>query len=145
MDDRGAIENLMARYAEALDGARFDELGRIFAGGSVHITGGPQDGSEAAGEGPVADLYRSIVAVDGSGSPGTRHFLTNFDIEIDDAAGTATGRSYFAVTQATRTLPLQIVACGAYHDTYKRSDGTWAFERRHIVCDQVGELAEHML
>jgi hypothetical protein len=145
VDDRGAIANLMASYAEALDGARFDELGRVFANGSVRITGGPQDGSEASGESAVADLYRSIVAVDEAGNPGTRHFLTNFFIEVDEDAGTAIGRSYFAVTQHTPTLPLQIVACGAYHDTYVRRDGRWTFASRHIVCDQVGELSEHML
>lgn len=134
----------MARYAEALDGARFDDLGELFADGAVRITGGPQDGSEAEGRGPVADLYRSIVALDDAGRTGTRHFLTNFFIEVDDDARTAVGRSYFAVTQQTPTLPLQLVACGAYHDTYRCAAGTWAFTSRHIVCDQVGELAEHM-
>lgn len=145
MDDRGEIANLMARYAEALDGAQFEELGRLFATGTVRITGGPQDGSVASGEEAVTDLYRSIVAVDSTGNPGTRHFLTNFFIEVDEAAGTAVGRSYFAVTQQTPTLPLQLVACGAYHDTYARRDGRWSFVSRHIVCDQVGDLTEHML
>lgn len=145
MDDHGAIANLMATYAEALDGARFEDLGRIFAAGTVAITGGPQHGSLASGEAEVADLYRSIVAIDDRGRAGTRHFLTNFFIEVDDDGDAAVGRSYFAVTQQTPTLPLQIVACGAYHDDYVRGERGWAFARRHIICDQVGELGEHML
>jgi hypothetical protein len=145
MDDRGAIANLMASYAEALDTARFEDLGRIFAHGAVAITGGPQDGSVAEGETDVAALYRSIVALDENGRPGTRHFITNFVIEVAESDDSAVGRSYFAVKQQTVTLPLQIVACGAYRDNFARIDGVWAFERRHILCDQVGELKEHML
>jgi 3-phenylpropionate/cinnamic acid dioxygenase small subunit len=145
MDDRDAIANLMATYAEALDGARFDELGRIFAEATVTITGGPQDGSVATGEAEVADLYRSIVALDDQGRPGTRHFLTNFFIEVGDDGRAAVARSYFAVTQQTRTLPLQVVACGAYHDDYVLGEDGWAFARRRIICDQVGDLDEHML
>jgi hypothetical protein len=143
MDDRGVIENLMASYAEALDGADFAALGSLFRDATVTIEGGPQDGSRATGEADVEALYRSIVALDDAGAPGTRHFLTNFHIQVD--ADEATGRSYFAVTQQTPSLPLQIVACGAYADTYARTPDGWAFRSRHIVCDQVGDLTEHML
>lgn len=143
MYDRGEIENLMALYTEALDGARFADLGVLFAHATVTIEGGPQHGSSAEGETAVAGLYASIVAVDADGQANTRHFITNVFVTVD--ADAAVGRSYFAVTQQTADLPLQIVACGAYHDSYQLAHGQWRFATRHIVCDQVGNLTQHML
>ena len=146
MGDRGAIQNLMVQYTEALDDGAFGALGELFAGGSVTIEGGPHSGREASGAQPVADLYRSIVALDPEfGVTGTRHFITNIFIEIDEGRHNAIGRSYFAVTQQTRALPLQVVACGGYHDRYELIEARWRFRARRIVCDQVGDLSQHML
>lgn len=143
MHDRGEIENLMALYTEALDEARFADLGVLFAHGAVTIEGGPQDGSLAEGVAAVTGLYSSIVALDAAGRANTRHFITNIFVKISGPA--AVGRSYFAVSQQTADLALQLVACGAYHDTYEKVDGQWRFAKRHIVCDQVGNLSQHML
>ena len=145
MGERGAIENLMVLYTEALDGGAFEKLGQLFEHGSVTIEGGPHSGRQATGEQPVAELYRSIVALDPDlGVTGTRHFITNIFIEIGDSGQEAIGRSYFAVTQQTAALPLQLVACGGYHDRYERVGGQWRFGARRIVCDQVGDLSQHM-
>ncbi|TML07484.1 MAG: nuclear transport factor 2 family protein [Actinobacteria bacterium] len=145
MGDRGAIQNLMVQYTEALDDGAFDALGELFEGGSVTIEGGPHSGREASGAQPVADLYRSIVALDPEfGVTGTRHFITNIFIEVDDSGQAAVGRSYFAVTQQTTALPLQLVACGGYHDRFERAGARWQFAARRIVCDQVGDLSQHM-
>jgi hypothetical protein len=145
MSERGAIENLMALYTEALDEGDFPALGDLFEHGSVTIEGGPHSGRQAAGNASVADLYRSIVALDENGLTGTRHFITNIFVEIDKAGRNAIGRSYFAVTQQTNALPLQLVACGGYHDRYEVIEGKWHFRARRIVCDQVGDLSQHML
>ena len=143
---RGAIENVMVLYTEALDGAAFETLGELFEHGSVTIEGGPHSGRRASGAQDVADLYRSIVALDPEfGVTGTRHFITNIFIEIDEAGRNAIARSYFAVTQQTTALPLQLVACGGYHDRYEVIDARWRFRARRIVCDQVGDLSQHML
>ena len=64
MGDRGAIENLMVLYTEALDGGAFERLGELFEHGDVTIEGGPHSGRQARGAITVADLYRSIVALD---------------------------------------------------------------------------------
>jgi len=145
MDQRGAIENLMVLYTEALDGGAFEALGELFEHGSVTIEGGPHSGREARGATAVADLYRSIVALDPEfGSTGTRHFISNIFVDIGDSAQEAIGRSYFAVTQQTTALPLQLVACGGYHDRFERVGGRWRFGARRIVCDQVGDLTQHM-
>lgn len=145
MSERGAIENLMVLYTEALDEGAFDALGELFEHGSVTIEGGPHGGRQSAGTTAVAEMYRSIVALDDQGLTGTRHFITNIFIEIDNAGRNAVGRSYFAVTQQTAALPLQLVACGGYHDRFEVIDGKWRFRARRIVCDQVGDLSQHML
>ena len=145
MGERCAIENLMVLYAEALDGGAFEALGELFEHGNVTIEGGPHDGRQASGAHDVAELYRSIVALDPDlGVTGTRHFITNNFIEIDEAGLNAVARSYFAVTQQTAALPLQLVACGGYHDRFEVVDARWWFRARRIVCDQVGDLSQHM-
>jgi hypothetical protein len=145
MTGRGAIENVMVLYTEALDSGAFETLGELFEYGSVTIEGGPHSGRHASGANDVADLYRSIVALDPEfGVTGTRHFITNIFIEIDEAGRNAIARSYFAVTQQTTALPLQLVACGGYHDRYEVIDARWRFRARRIVCDQVGDLSQHM-
>jgi hypothetical protein len=144
MSERDAIENLMVLYTEALDEGAFDRLGELFEHGSVTIEGGPHSGRQAAGTTAVAELYRSIVTLDEQGLTGTRHFITNIFVEFDNARRNAIGRSYFAVTQQTAALPLQLVACGGYHDRFEVIDGSWRFRARRIVCDQVGDLSQHM-
>ena len=145
MTERGAIENVMVLYTEALDSGAFETLGELFEHGSVTIEGGPHSGRHASGAQDVADLYRSIVALDPEfGVTGTRHFITNIFIETDEAGRNAIARSYFAVTQQTTALPLQLVACGGYHDRYEVIDARWRFRARRIVCDQVGDLSQHM-
>ena len=83
------------------------------------------------------------MALDDTGRANTRHFITNIFVTFDESS--AVGRSYFAVSQQTADLALQLVACGAYHDTYQHVAGQWRFATRHIVCDQVGNLSRHML
>ena len=145
MTERGAIENIMVLYTEALDCGAFETLGELFEHGSVTIEGGPHSGRHATGALEVADLYRSIVALDPElGVTGTRHFITNIFIEIDEAGRNAIARSYFAVTQQTADLALQLVACGGYHDRYEVVETRWRFRARRIVCDQVGDLSQHM-
>ena len=144
MTERGAIENVMVLYTEALDSGAFETLGELFEHGSVTIEGGPHSGRHASGAQDVADLYRSIVALDPEFDTGTRHFITNIFIETDEAGRNAIARSYFAVTQQTTALPLQLVACGGYHDRYEVIDARWRFRARRIVCDQVGDLSQHM-
>ncbi len=142
MTARGDIENLMVLYTEALDDARFTDLGEVLADATVTIEGGPHDGARATGRHAVRDLYQAIVALDTDGRAGTRHFISNVFVQVDGARASA--RSYFAVSQQTATLPLQLVACGAYRDEYQCVDDVWRFATRHIVCDQVGDLRQHM-
>ena len=78
------------------------------------------------------------------GSPRTKHVTTNLIVEVDEAAGTATARSYFTVLQATPALPLQPILAGRYHDRFHRSRHGWRFTERLIHLDLIGELREHL-
>ncbi len=143
MDDRAQIMNVLARYTYLLDGARFEELGSLFTTGTVRITGGPHDGRSATGSAEAAALYREIVQRDPeTGLTGTRHMIASVHVVVN--GDEADAHCYFAVLQQTPSLPLQVVASGYYDDRLRRSSGSWAFASREIVCDQVGDLSQHM-
>jgi 3-phenylpropionate/cinnamic acid dioxygenase small subunit len=136
-----AITTLLYRYAECIDAADFDGIGRLFERG--RITG---EGLPGAVEGApaVADLYRSTNRVHADGTLRTRHLTANVMVDIDEAGDRATARSAFVVFQATGALPLQPIVTGRYHDEFARTGGTWHFTRRHMMVEQVGDVSEHL-
>ena len=75
------------------------------------------------------------------GTPRTKHVTTNLIVEVDDDAGTATGRSYFTVLQAVPGLPLQPIVAGRYHDRFVR-DGVGVAVRRAAVLHRPGRRRE---
>ncbi len=70
--------------------------------------------------------------------------MTNPIIAVDEAAGTATCRSYFTVYQQTADLPLQCIIAGRYHDDFRRIDGVWWFGDRVVFPDLLGDLSSHV-
>jgi 3-phenylpropionate/cinnamic acid dioxygenase small subunit len=131
----------MYRYAEYIDAADFDAIGKLFANGSMTNEGvdGTVDGSDA-----IASLYRRSNRVHDDGTLRTRHVTANVLVDVDEDAGTATARSAFVVFQQTPALPLQPIATGRYHDHFARADGEWHFVLRHIIVDHVGDVREHL-
>ena len=79
-----------------------------------------------------------------NGTPHTKHVTTNLLIEVDEAASTATCRSYFTVLQQTPILALQPIIAGRYHDRFEQVDGAWRFSHRHIISDLFGDLSQHL-
>jgi hypothetical protein len=80
------------------------------------------------------------------GTPRTKHVTTNLIVDVDDAAGTATCRSYFTVLQAVPgELFLQPVVAGRYRDAFVRDGDGWRFTARHMMVDLVGDLSHHLL
>ena len=139
MTARDAIAALLYTYAERLDAGDFAGVAALFA----HSSYGAADGPRRQGTAEVhAALERLVKRHDGI--PRTKHVITNAIIDVDDAAGTATSRSYFTVFQATPALPLQPIIAGRYHDRFARADGTWRFGDRRIFMDLVGDLREHL-
>jgi hypothetical protein len=139
MSDRDAIVALIHAYAERIDGGDLERVARLFAHGTFRSTPGPvRRGAEEL----LAVLRRLVILHDGT--PRTKHVVSNLTVEVDEAAGTATARSYFTVLQATATLPLQAIIAGRYEDRFDRVDGTWRFADRLVHMDLVGNVSQHV-
>jgi hypothetical protein len=134
------IGNLIARYAELIDGGDFDGVADLLAGAGVGSDGPLLTGREA-----IASLYTSTTRRYPDGTPGTKHVTTNLQLEIDEEARTASARSYWTVLQAVPGLPLQPILAGRYHDRFGLTDATWAFTERRFLVDLVGDVSQHLL
>ena len=143
-DSAREIEHLLYRYAEAIDAGDLTAVGDLFRHGRVCAAsdGGPVTLAEGADA--VAAFYRSLVILHEDGTPHTRHLVTNAVIEVEEAVGSATGRSSFTVFQATDALALQPIAVGRYQDTFHRVGGTWWFASRTMLLDLTGDLSRHL-
>ena len=79
------------------------------------------------------------------GTPRTKHVTTNPIVEVDEALGTATCRSYYTVLQQIGDGPLQPVVAGRYHDRFERVADEWRFsERDYSLMDLTGEISGHL-
>lgn len=136
-DDRTQITNLLYRYAELLNTGQFEEVGKLFACGTVRIDGNPNSYSGAEA---VAEMYRSTTNVP-SNRPDSLLFTGNTQIEID--GDRATCRSYFQALHQ-RTDSIIPVVAGRYHDRLVRVDGEWTFEERLMFVDLLGDLGDHV-
>ena len=144
-DDARIIENLLYLYAERIDAGDFGGVADLFRHGRICAV--PEAAAEATfvGTEGVRRMYDAAIRLYDDGTPKTHHVTSNAIIEVDARAGTAGGRSYYTVTQATDDLPLQIIICGRYHDTFQRIDGRWWFDTRIMFVDQIGDLGHHLL
>lgn len=141
MSGATAITNLLYRYAELIDSGDLAGAAALFARARVKV--GDQWLEGAA---PMEALWRGEIRIHPCGTPRTKHLVTNPIVEIDEAAGTATCRSYYTVIQATEDLPLQVVCTGRYHDRFVREDGAWRFaERNYSLLDETGDMSGHLL
>lgn len=146
MDSAREIENLLYTYAERIDAGDFDGVAELFAHGRIHGQDDPPPAAVFEGRDAVRRLYGASTRLHPeTGTPRTKHHNTNARIVVDDAAGTASARSNFLVTQATDELPLQVVVAGHYDDTFHRVDGAWCFDTRTMHVDQAGDLSHHLL
>ena len=142
MDSATEIKNLLYRYAELIDGGQFDAIGEHF--GDCTMTA---EGTDMRLVGPeaIAGNYHRTTRIYPDGTPRTKHVITNLNVEVDEAAGTASMRSYYTVFQQTQELPLQPIISGRYHQTFARVEGRWRFKTHHFFVDLVGDLSAHLL
>lgn len=132
---RRAIVALVHAYPRLQDGADFEGIGRLFAKGRFSSTMGRSlGGAELA-----ADRARGIRLHE-DGTPRTRILTSNLMVAIDEAAGTARGRSYYAMLKQPPGEALSIVGAGRYHDSFVREDGEWRFEERVSIFDLSGDV-----
>lgn len=135
------ITNLLYRYAELIDAGDLTGAAALFTHAKIKMAGSEQPQDNQA----VLAVWRNYMRLYPCGTPRTKHVITNPILEIDEAAGTATCRSYYTVLQATDDLPLQAVAAGRYHDAFERVDGAWRFSYRdYSLLDLKGDLSGHL-
>lgn len=137
------ICNLLYRYAETMDAGRFEELADGLFRDTVFVIG--PDGAAKLDAKQMVDLICRLTIRYPDGTPRTKHVITNPLVEVDEAAGTASCRSYYTVFQQVEDGPLQPVVCGRYHDRFVRAGGRWRFaERDYTLMDLVGDTSAHL-
>ncbi|HXX88776.1 MAG TPA: nuclear transport factor 2 family protein [Acidimicrobiales bacterium] len=136
-----AIENLIGRYAELVDAGDFDGVAELLADAALGAIG--EEGS-VRGRHEIGKLFHTTTMRHDDGTPRTKHVTTNTILEVDEAAGTATARSYFTVLQAMPGMALQPIVAGRYHDRFARVDGAWRFSERRFGVDLMGDVSRHL-
>ena len=137
-----SITNLLYRYAELMDAGDLDGVAALFT--HARIKADP-DGNVILDHAGILELWRGLVRIHADGTPRTKHVVTNPILDIDEAAGTATCRSYYTVLQQTEQIALQVIAAGRYHDEFERVDGVWRFSfRDYSMLDLKGDLRDHL-
>jgi hypothetical protein len=141
-EDYVAVLNLVYRYPELIDSGDFEGIGRLFAHAAID-TG---DGRPHVGAAAIQEMYeRNTRRYADTGTPHTRHVISNPIVEIDDTGGTAVCRSYVVVFQQVADFPLQPVWTNRYEDRFRRIDGAWRFEAKTMSEHMPGDVSHHLL
>ncbi len=138
-----AIARLVFGYADRLDAGDLAGMAALFDRARLRTASG--DGAMFTGAAQVLAAFDGGVRRFEDGTPSTKHVTTNLIVDADEAAGTASARSYFTVLQSRPDLPLQPIVAGRYEDTFARDgDGGWHFTDRLIVIEHVGDVSRHL-
>jgi hypothetical protein len=141
--DRDQITDLVYGYAELMDAGDFAGIGQLLRYGSISVEGSDDivSGAEA-----IEEKYtRWSTRYPDTGTPKTKHVITNVIVGIDPDASAALVRAYFTVFQAVADkLPLQPILAGRYRLSFERVDGTWRFTNLHVLWDLSGDLSAHI-
>jgi 3-phenylpropionate/cinnamic acid dioxygenase small subunit len=139
------ITNLLHRYAECIDTGDFEGAAALFSRARILVAPEPRPGSDGTiGAEQLLALWKRFIVLYDDGTPRTRHVVTNAILDIDEANGIATARTYYSVYQQTEDLPLQLIVGGRYHDRFARDGETWHFSYRdYTLIDFVGDLSHH--
>ncbi|MEM9377938.1 MAG: nuclear transport factor 2 family protein [Pseudomonadota bacterium] len=142
MDAHSEIMRLLNRYCYAIDTGDFDDFVELFAKASWTTTDAPAvfTGREEIAKEVVGRIKRYE-----DGTPKTKHIMSNIQLDIDEAAGTAKGQRYVTVIQATDALPLQPIFAAHYYDEFVREDGKWRFASTNMDHALAGDLSHHVM
>lgn len=140
-DDTNEITNLLYRYTELIDGGEFATAAGLFRHAGIRV----RDQQQLLDHTDLLALWNTHIIRYPCGTPRTRHVVTNAIVEFDKAANKATARSYYTLFQQTTELPLQIIACGRYHDQFEQINGAWHFSYRdYSLLDFIGDMSAHL-
>jgi 3-phenylpropionate/cinnamic acid dioxygenase small subunit len=137
------ITNLLYRYGELVDAGDFAGIGELLAHAVVTDASGRL---ELRGADAVQRLYETTTRrYPDTGTPKTKHLITNPIVEIDESGERARARSHYVVLQQTDTLPLQPIIAGHYEHAFERVDGVWRITRHRFFVGMVGDVSQHLL
>jgi hypothetical protein len=123
LDDYLAIQALIYDYPDFADRGDIDAIGTLFAHAEIHAPGFQRPFKAHGDPKAIADVYRQWVRIyPETGTPRTRHLLTNLVIEFD-GPDRAHARSYVMVFQSTPSFPLQAIVGGTYRDRFAKVEG----------------------
>jgi hypothetical protein len=138
------VLNLLYKYADYMDAGDRASAERLFTHARIKVAGekGDQDGTiDAAGLRALWERFQIMYA---GGTLRTKHVITNPIVEVNEAAGTATIRSWYTVFQATDGFPLQPIIVGRYLDSFERVDQVWRYSARvYPPADLIGDTSRH--
>lgn len=137
------IANLLYSYARLIDTGDFAGIGKIFEHARLTAEGGAMDVSGA--DAIEAHFGNTTRIYPDTGTPKTKHVMSNPIIEVDEKSGTATCNAYYTVFQATEKLPLQPIIAGRYEDKFEKKDGHWRYTDKKYFVELVGDLSQHLL
>jgi 3-phenylpropionate/cinnamic acid dioxygenase small subunit len=142
VDHYHEIERLIFNYADYIDSGDFESVAELFEHGQ--ICGSPGLWCNRGYDKVLKMNQRSVKLHEGTGTPCTKHVVSNLKIEISKSSDAASAKSYFTVFQSLPDFPLQAIISGCYHDTFLNSEGQWRFRERNIVSDFFGDLSHHL-
>lgn len=128
LEDRFAIQDLVAKYCWALDTGDVDALVACFTPDAVLIEEVFEDPDVWEGHDgirKVSEHYRNS-----KGFPGRQHHTTQLLVEGDTEAAQA--RSFIIVTECHGEPPYLVRFTGYYTDEVVKTGGQWLFRKRII-------------
>jgi hypothetical protein len=123
--DRLELDDLLTRYANAIDQGRWDDMVELFTDDGVW------DLSNCGGIRGTPAEVAAWVAERVVGFDVNQHFIVNRDIRVD--GDSATGRSYFwnVMSRPGPDGAPQFLSTGGYYfDRYRRTPDGWRIEER---------------
>jgi uncharacterized protein (TIGR02246 family) len=132
-DEKDAIRELMARYAQNLDAGRFSKVADLFAEDGVWTT----TYGTARGRAEITAMFERVVPKKGEG-PQRKHYITNIIVTL--AGETASAVSDYLVVRESEHGLLPVMG-GTYRDNFVKHAGSWQFARKELQHDILGDMA----
>jgi 3-phenylpropionate/cinnamic acid dioxygenase small subunit len=132
-EDREAIKDLYARYAQATDNDRYEDWAACFLEDG-YMEWSREPGARVVGRAALRDTVESNTRwAQRNGIARTRHLNTNLRISVD--GDRARGQCYVMAWWFHADNRLEICTVGGYEDHLRKVDGRWYFESRFGYSD----------
>ena len=128
IEDRVAIQDLIAKYCWALDTGDVESFVSCFTPDAVLIEEVFEDPDVWKGHEGIRELIEHYS--NSAGFPGRQHHVTQTQVEGD--AQRCQARSFAFVTECRGEPPYTIRFTGYYEDSLVKLDGEWLFRERFI-------------